>query len=231
MAKVQLSGCLNFSFTAKTHTASEKLKIDFASFLPFTPNTTSSITIHFINSDIMKKFIIASLSILFLCSFSLIGIGERGASPGLIQAIGEAGSPQVFTFEKWEFTEASMAEGEVENIHLAIEINTSSLTCDWKDLQNNIRKKKDYFYVKKFPTATVVIDGATPLEDGRYQTEAMLTLKKKTKPVTLTFSISEEAPYEVKGEGLIIRQDFGFTGGGPKDEVPISFEVTLPADI
>ncbi|MEM9985192.1 MAG: YceI family protein [Bacteroidota bacterium] len=179
----------------------------------------------------MKKLIIASISALLLCSFTLVGVGERDSAPGLIQAIGDAGSPQVFTFEKWEFTEASMAEGKIENIQLAIEINTSSLTCDWKDLQNNIRKKKDYFYVKKFPTAKVVIDGATRQADGSYTTEAMLTLKKKTKPVTLTFSISEEAPYQVKGEGLIIRQDFGFTGGGPKDEVPINFDVTLPSDL
>jgi len=163
-------------------------------------------------------------------SFTYVGIGITGDTPGTIQAIGNAGSDQVFTFQKWGFTSATMAEDKVENIQLEIEINTSSLTCDWKDLEKNIRKKKDYFYVKKFPRAYVSIDGAEKMEDGRYRTEAMLTLKNKTKPVELIFSISDTKPYQVQGEGIIIRQKFGFTGGGPKDEVPISFDVTLPIE-
>ncbi|MEM0995129.1 MAG: YceI family protein [Bacteroidota bacterium] len=178
----------------------------------------------------MKQLPFLVLALLFALSFTQIGIEETGSSPGVIQAIGDAGSPQVFTFQKWKFTEAAMPEDQVENIQLGIEINTSSLTCDWKDLQQNIRKKKDYFYIKKFPTASVAIDGATAIGDGQYKTQAMLTLKKHTKPVELTFTISESKPYQVKGEGVITRQDFGFNGGGPKDEVPISFDVTLPLE-
>ncbi|MEN0046116.1 MAG: YceI family protein [Bacteroidota bacterium] len=171
--------------------------------------------------------IIFSILILATLSFTFTQIEreEVGSSPGIIQAIGDAGSPQVFTFQKWEYTKAEMPEDQIENIQLEIEINTSSLTCDWKDLQNNIRKKKDYFYVKKFPKAIVKIDGAEAMEDGKYKTRAMLTLKKYTEPVELTFTIEGN---QVKGEGVITRQDFGFTGGGPKDEVPISFDVTLP---
>ncbi|MEM8523143.1 MAG: YceI family protein [Bacteroidota bacterium] len=169
-------------------------------------------------------FFILTLALLSF-TFTQIEVEEVGNSPGIIQAIGDAGSPQVFTFQKWEFSKAEMPENKIENIQLEIEINTSSLTCDWKDLQKSIRKKKDYFYVKKFPKAIVKIDGAEAAEDGKYKTQAMLTLKKYTKPVELIFTVEGK---EVKGEGVITRQDFGFTGGGPKDEVPISFEVTLP---
>ena len=177
----------------------------------------------------MKKSIVLSVvALLSLASFTLVEKGTIGDAPGIIQAIGNAGSDQVFTFQKWAFTTAEMPEDKVENINLAIEINTSSLTCEWKDLQKSIRKKQDYFYVKKFPKATVKIDGATPQEDGTYKTTAILTLKNFTKPVELTFTISDTKPYQVKGEGMLIRQDFGFTGGGPKDEVPVSFDVTLP---
>jgi len=158
-------------------------------------------------------------------TFTQIETEEIGGSPGIIQAIGDAGSPQVFTFQKWKFTKAEMPENKIENIQLEIEINTSSLTCDWKDLQRNIRKKKDYFYVKKFPKAIVSINGTEAIEGQKYKTQATLTLKKYTKPVELTFTVEGN---QVKGEGVITRQDFGFTGGGPKDEVPISFEVTLP---
>ncbi|MEM9934286.1 MAG: YceI family protein [Bacteroidota bacterium] len=163
-----------------------------------------------------------------LCSFTQIGIVSSEDTPGTIQAIGNAGSDQVFTFTKWNFTKAQLPEENMENIQLEIEINTSSLSCDWKDLEKNIKKKKDYFYVKKFPTASIAIDGATKNEDGTYTTEAMLSLRNKEKPVTLTFSVSEEKPYQVKGEGIIQRRQFGFSGNGPKDEVPVSFEVTLP---
>jgi len=176
----------------------------------------------------MRQLLFIIIALLLTFSFTNIGIGERGQTLGTIQAIGTAGGPNVFTFEKWEFTKAEMPDDKVENIALSIAINTSSLTCDWKDLQKNIRKKKDYFYAKKFPTATVEIKGAEPIGNGQYKTQALLTLKNNTKPVELTFTISDSKPYQVKGEGMIIRQDFGFTGGGPEDEVPISFDVTLP---
>lgn len=176
----------------------------------------------------MKKFILLFVLSTFLLAFTQIEKGTIGDSPGTIQAIGNAGSDNIFTFQKWKFTSVEMADDQVENIKLGIEVNTSSLTCDWKDLEKNIRKKKDYFYVKKFPKAIISIDGATALEDGKYQTTAMLTLKKHTKPVELTFTISEEKPYKIKGTGMIIRQDFGFNGGGPEDEVPVMFEVELP---
>lgn len=176
----------------------------------------------------MKKLPLLLLASVLLFSFTQIGIEEVGTAPGMIQAIGNAGSPQVFTFQKWDFVSASMEDDKVENIQAEIEINTSSLTCEWKDLEKNIKKKKDYFFVKKFPKAYVNIDGAELQEDGTYKTQAILKLKKNEKPVELTFTISEEKPYQVKGEGMIIRQDFGFTGGGPKNEVPISFDVTLP---
>ena len=174
----------------------------------------------------MKKFFVLSLGAFLIVFFSsFIGVGAVADTPGIIQAIGEAGSPNVFTFKKWEFTKVEMPENKVENIKVEIEINTSSLTTEWKDLEKNIKKKKDYFYIKKFPKALVKIDGATAKEDGSYTTEALLTLKGVTKPITLSFTMDGN---KVKGSGVIMRRNFKFTGDGPKDEVPISFEATLP---
>lgn len=161
-------------------------------------------------------------------AFTNIGVGTLGETPGTIQAIGNAGSDQLFTFQKWQFTKSEMLDGKIENIQLEIEINTSSLTCDWKDLEKNVKKKKDYFYIKKFPKAVVKIEGAEAFEEGQYKTTALLTLRGKTNPVELFFTISEKAPFNVKGEGVIKRSEFGFTGGGPKEEVPIMFDVVLP---
>ena len=160
--------------------------------------------------------------------FDQVEMASTKDTPGTIEFVGDAGSPNVFTFERWQFTKVEMPDDKVENIQVELEINTSSLSTGWKELESNIRRKKDYFYVKKFPKATVVIDGAQRLADGRYTTEAMLTLKGISKSVKLTFSISETAPYVVKGEGEIVRADFKFTGNGPKPIVPVSFEATLP---
>ena len=179
---------------------------------------------------VVKLCSLLMVAVVFVLATAFVGIGDLADTPGTIEVIGDAGSPQTFVFNKWQFKKAEIPDGKVEDIHAEIEINTSSLSTGWKELEKNVKKKKDYFYIKKFPTATVVIDKATPLEDGSYQTEAMLTLKKITKPVKLTFTISESAPYIVTGEGVIMRSLFGFTGGGPKEEVPVKFTATLPIE-
>jgi polyisoprenoid-binding protein YceI len=153
---------------------------------------------------------------------------HEGETPGTLTAIGDAGSPNVFTFERWHFSSIEMPDNDPSQIKAVIEIDISSAVCDWKDLEASIKKKKDYFFVRKFPSATVSIDGATLQEDGRYQTEALLNLKGIEKVVTLDFSITEEAPYTVIGEGVIMRREFNFKGDGPKEEVPIAFEAVLP---
>ena len=157
--------------------------------------------------------------------FSFIGYDDT-PPPGKIEVVS---GENVFTFNNWSFTSFSVPDGNIEMINAVVEINTTSLTCDWKDLQANIRKKKDYFYVKKFPTAKIMVNGATIMEDGSYETEAMLTLKKYTNPVKLNFKVINEDPLTIEGTGEMKRQSWGFTGGGPADIVPISFTFTHPS--
>lgn len=83
----------------------------------------------------------------------------------------------------------SICSGLIENIQLEIEINTSSLSTDWKKLESSLKKKKDYFYIKKFPKATVKIEGAKVKGDDQYTTDAILTLKGITRSVPLNFTI------------------------------------------
>lgn len=166
---------------------------------------------------------------LFLSSFIAYDDGTTEA-PGKIEFIGDAGSPNVFVFRKWAIDEVKVPEGDLEKVKISLTIQTSSLETQWKDLEKNVRKKKDYFYVKKFPRASVSIDGAKRMEDGSYSTEAMLTLKGVTRPINISFSVSKTAPYQIKGSGIITRQKFKFTDDGPKDEVPVNFEITLPTE-
>ena len=51
----------------------------------------------------MKKFILLSTLAVFLFAFTQVERATIGDSPGTIQAIGDAGSPNIFTFQKWKF--------------------------------------------------------------------------------------------------------------------------------
>ncbi len=153
-----------------------------------------------------------------------------GTPPGTITVTSDASSDNKneFTFEKWRFTKVEMPNGKVEDLQIALEISTASLTTSWKDLEKNIRKKSDYFHVDKFPKASVSIAGAVLGSDGKYTCDALLTLKGVSKIVPLTFSISKTAPYRVRGEGIVFRSKFRFSGNGPEEEVPLRFDVVLP---
>ncbi|MEO0470132.1 MAG: YceI family protein [Bacteroidota bacterium] len=168
------------------------------------------------------------ISTVFIGLNGFVGYEKGETAPGTIQAIGNAGSDQVFTFRKWNFVKAMVPNDDFEAVEIEVAINTSSLQTSWKDLEKSVKKKKDYFYVKKFPQATISIKGAQKQADGSFTTEAALTLKGITKTVPLSFRVSDEKPYRVTGEGVIKRRKFGFSGGGPKNEVPISFDVVLP---
>lgn len=147
-------------------------------------------------------------------------------APGKIEFIGDAGGENIFTVKRWAFTEIESADNP-EKIKIKAILDTRSIECAWKDLQEGVLKKKDYFYVKKFPEIIVSIDGATQNEDGSYTTQAELLIKGVSNSVPLQFTISEEAPYRVKAEGVIFRSEFKFKGDGPKEEVPVTIDAIL----
>jgi len=174
---------------------------------------------------------IIGISLLILTMNSFIGYNNgQDNPPGTIECIGDAGSPNVFVFRKWAFTKMELPNDNLENIQAEIDINVTSAETKWKDLEKSVKKKKDYFYVKKFPTATINIKGAKKQADGSYTTDATLSLKGITKTVALTFTASDSKPYHIKGSGTLNRRDFKFTGDGPKDEVPVHFDFVLPVE-
>ncbi|MEM6726781.1 MAG: YceI family protein [Bacteroidota bacterium] len=170
------------------------------------------------------------IGLLFFLS-SFIGY-DNGTfeTPGTLTFIGDAGSPNLFTINRWEIENAKLPGGDFTQVKADILIDATSFTGDWKDLEYSIKKKKDYFYIKKFPKATVKINGAEQQDDGSYTTEASVTLKGKTKKVALTFTVSETPPYQVVGGGVIQRRQFNFSGDGQKEEVPVNFDFTFPTE-
>lgn len=151
-----------------------------------------------------------------------------GEVPGTIEMTAKTQGETKLYFDKWQFESFDLKKGQVEKIKAEVLIDTRSLSSEWTDLVKSIKKKQDYFYVKKFPTAKVKVNGAEATEEGLWSTEAKVTIKDETHTVPLTFSISEETPYHIVGDAVIQRKKFGFTGKGPKWEVPVHFDATVP---
>jgi polyisoprenoid-binding protein YceI len=174
----------------------------------------------------MKKvLIITTLGILatLLCSF--IGVREASENPGTITFITNAGMESTFTVGSWKFGKCDIKADAIEQLQVEAEMDMSSLDCSWKELESSVKKKKDYFYIKHFPKATLSINGAKKIKNNEYTCEANLTLRQVSHPVTLTFTAeSNNNVLTIKGSGIVNRRNHEFTGDGPKDEVPVNFE-------
>lgn len=148
--------------------------------------------------------------------------------PGEITFIGTAGGPNVFTVKNWEYIKAEVPDGNMENIEVEIELDMTSIDTPWKDMLKSVKKKAAYFYVKKYPTASIKVSGAELVEGKTYKTNAMVQLKNIEKPVELTFTAKKKGKaYVIEGSGMIMRRDFKFNGDGPEEEVPVKFAISV----
>ncbi|MEM6396871.1 MAG: YceI family protein [Bacteroidota bacterium] len=148
--------------------------------------------------------------------------------PGTITFIGDAGNPNEFTVEQWKFSRVENLDNPAE-IGITAVLDMRSITCDWKDLEKNLHKKKDYFNSRRYQTAMIIVDGAEQQEDGSYIAEAMLELKGKRKAIPISFTLdeNEEGIPTVAAESVVMRRKWDFSGNGPKDEVPVTVNAEL----
>ncbi|MFK8165159.1 MAG: YceI family protein [Lewinella sp.] len=178
----------------------------------------------------MTRFItitFVSLALLFSTLYTASPLVEfPEVSPGEITFIGNAGGDNLFTVNQWKFDRLENLDNP-EEIAVTAVLDMTSITCDWKDLEKNLHKKKDYFYSKKFNTAQLTIEGAEEQADGSFLARAELSLKGITKTVPLSFTLTGEGPYELEASATIMRRKFNFSGNGPKDEVPVMVKATL----
>ncbi len=173
----------------------------------------------------MKKLSIIILVALATFLSSFVGIYDAANNPGSITFTTDAGAKSDFKVGRWKFNQCDIKEDAIEKLQVEAELDMSSLDCSWRELEKSVKKKTDYFYIKKFPKATLRVNGATKVKDNEYSAVATLTLRDIARPVTLTFNTSkEDKTLKIKGIGTVNRRDHEFTGDGPKDLVPVSFE-------
>lgn len=79
-----------------------------------------------------------------------------------------------------------------------------------------------------FPRARFVAKGFTPIEDGRYSADGVLTLRGVAAPVTIEFSLAtEDDRAQAIGAGEVARADFEIGAHADGELAPEVIEVTF----
>lgn len=87
---------------------------------------------------------------------------------------------------------------------------------------------KDFFSTEQFPQATYTATAFRDLGDGKFAADGALSLRGMEKPVTLTFSWSQDGDAAtLDGKAQINRLDFDVGGGDWADASTIAHEVDI----
>jgi polyisoprenoid-binding protein YceI len=157
--------------------------------------------------------------------------------------IDKAHSRVTFTVTKWGFAEV---EGRFYNFGGAVvfdEQHPELSKVDWRVRIDSVatgapnRDKalqgSDYFDAARFPEMRFVSERVTALGGGRFEVRGLLTIRDKTRPLTIratyggTHTIPNEGTYTIfQTEFTIDRYDYGVAGGSVMGSA-ISREVNI----
>ena len=164
--------------------------------------------------------------------------GAESAPPGRIEFVGH----NLFgdangTFHRWrvvESDEASLAEGEIGEIEVVVEVDLASVDTGTEGRDDHLRTA-DFFEVETYPVARVRAGGLTPkppaeqAEDPRPEFSALfeIDLHGVTRTVVGTVWLASEDPPVFEGELVLDRTDFGI-GDEPSFWNPMSIDAEVP---
>jgi polyisoprenoid-binding protein YceI len=123
------------------------------------------------------------------------------------------------------FDPKSLAES-----HVRITIDLTSITTPYAEVADMLRTS-DWFDTSRFPQAIFQADSFEKKESNLYEGRGNLTIRDKTVPATLTFSLDDYSPTHahVTGKTLLKRTSFGIGQGqwantdAVKDDVTVDF--------
>lgn len=116
--------------------------------------------------------------------------------------------------------------------HVLITIDMNSVTTSYKEVENTL-KTANWFDSKLFPTATFAADQFKKTGEKTYIAEGKLTLRNKTMPIVLNFTLEKFTNNEaiVSGSADLKRTAFEIGQGEwkstkeIKDDVVINFKI------
>ncbi len=90
----------------------------------------------------------------------------------------------------------------------------------------------EWFAVEEHPEATLTSTGFRKLDDGSFEMDADLTMRGKTNPITLPFTLTEAADGVVaKGSVTVNRTDYGIGQGDYVSGATVGLDVIISIDI
>lgn len=122
---------------------------------------------------------------------------------------------------------------QLKTSHVRIVVDMASVTTDYADVANTL-KTADWFNIAAFPQAVFTASDFTKTGNKSYQANGTLTIRDKSVPAVITFTLDEfsETKARVQGSILLKRLSFGIGQGEwqktdtVKDEVEVQFKVT-----
>ncbi|GAB5398923.1 MAG: hypothetical protein Aureis2KO_05080 [Aureisphaera sp.] len=101
----------------------------------------------------------------------------------------------------------------IEDLRVTIDMNT--LEQENSQLRNHLRDK-DFFHIKKYPTATFQLSNPSQIEDGKAQLTGQMTIRGKTRTETLEATLNlSEGKVELRFEYTMDRTDYDIIYNSP----------------
>ncbi|WP_411894023.1 YceI family protein [Winogradskyella sp. A2] len=150
------------------------------------------------------------LLIVFICLFSFGTVNAQDSSVNFI--IKNLGVNVDGHFNEFTISTDFNSEGELNTIASTIEVSSIETGIESRD--EHILEE-DYFDVKQYLTITLKSIEIKVVKPNHYDIEASLTIKGKTKKVTIPVTVQKmDGNYKITSYFEINRRDFDVGGGG-----------------
>jgi cytochrome b561/polyisoprenoid-binding protein YceI len=136
------------------------------------------------------------------------------------------------TFTKFSAIALQFDAEHLDQAHAEILVDTGSYDLGDADYNAEVRKK-EWLDSSAFPQARFVTDHVEKLADGRYQASGQLTIKDKTLPLSVPFTMSADGErMNFSGEATLSRAAYGIGDAEwndvLEDKVIVRFKVSVP---
>jgi len=161
------------------------------------------------------------------------------AAPGTTAINGEIAAefrqmnvPVTGNFARFSAAALQFDPAQLDKAHAEILVDTGSYDLGDADYNAEVRKK-EWFDTAAFPQARFVTDKVEKLADGRYQASGQLTIKGKTLPAIVPFTMSVDGDKTVfTGDATLSRADYQIGDAEwndvLEDKVVVRFKVAIP---
>lgn len=130
--------------------------------------------------------------------------------------------------------EINLDPEKLSDSHVNIVVDIGSVTTSYEEIANTL-KTTDWFDVKLFPQAIFKANNFAKVSENAYQAHGTLTIRDKTLPIVLNFTLEEYSKTNARAKGSVIlkRTAFGIGKGewantdDVKDDVQVNFVITV----